>query len=154
MSTCTLQLCQDLQGQAHFAVSMVQGTVVITESLPVEVKAICRDEEEGKWKEGGVSQYCKGLWCRKQQKITCISADDRVSIECIPGVFSSLPTPDTMPCVKVWSSPNGLPIAYTFCPTNRLEDCPRLIGFVSSILDVSHSSWSTAMSLSGSPPTN
>ena len=70
----------------------------------------------------------------------------------LPGVLSSLPTPETMPCVRVWSRPNGLPMAYTFWPTSKLEDCPRLIGFVSSIFEVSHSNCRTAMSLSASPP--
>ena len=30
-----------------------------------------------------------------------------------PGVCSSRPTPEMMPCVSVWSSPKGLPMAYT-----------------------------------------
>ncbi len=30
---------------------------------------------------------------------------------------TSLPRPDTMPCVSVWSRPKGLPIASTRCPT-------------------------------------
>jgi len=34
----------------------------------------------------------------------------------------------TIPVVRVWSNPNGLPIAKTFWPTNRLLDVPIFIG--------------------------
>jgi hypothetical protein len=40
----------------------------------------------------------------------------------------SRPTPLTIPVVSVWSSPNGFPIANTFCPTRNALDRPSGTG--------------------------
>ena len=42
--------------------------------------------------------------------------------------WTSLPTAETMPCVSVESSPKGLPIAKTDCPTNNSEEEPTVMG--------------------------
>ena len=55
-------------------------------------------------------------------------------------------------CVRVWSSPKGLPMAKTFCPTSRFAEVPSSTGFSSDNFSGGHFSFSTAMSLSGSPP--
>ncbi len=55
-----------------------------------------------------------------------------------------------MPVVSVWSRPNGLPIASTFCPTWRPDEVP--IGTARSFSGGA-SIRSTAMSWSGSTPT-
>ena len=41
---------------------------------------------------------------------------------------TSLPTAETMPCVSVESSPNGLPMANTDWPTNNSEEEPTVMG--------------------------
>ena len=35
---------------------------------------------------------------------------------------------ETMPCVTVWPTPNGLPIAITKSPTSRASESPKAIG--------------------------
>jgi hypothetical protein len=55
-----------------------------------------------------------------------------------------------MPVVSVWSSPKGLPMAKTFCPTCRSLLDPRAMGFNFS---VGASMRSTAISRSGKTPT-
>jgi len=37
-------------------------------------------------------------------------------------------SPLITPTVRVWSKPNGFPIAKHCCPTLREDDCPTLIG--------------------------
>ena len=71
-----------------------------------------------------------------------------------PGVASSRPRPDTMPWVRVWSRPNGLPMANTFWPTCRPADAPTVTGRSARMTSGGASSCSTATSLSGSPAMN
>jgi hypothetical protein len=42
-------------------------------------------------------------------------------------------SPLTTPTVRVWSNPNGFPMAKHRCPTRSLDDCPNLTGRSSSI---------------------
>jgi len=63
----------------------------------------------------------------------------------------SRPSALTIPVVKVWSSPKGLPMAKTFCPTNRSLDSPRAIG---RSLSAGALICKTARSRSGAAPTS
>jgi len=62
----------------------------------------------------------------------------------------SRPRPEMTPVVRVWSRPNGLPIARTFMPTFSVADWPTGSG---RSLAAGASTCSTAMSLSGAVPT-
>lgn len=55
------------------------------------------------------------------------------------------------PTVRVWSKPNGFPIAKHCCPTLREFDCPTLIGLRSVS---GASTFKTARSLARSAPTS
>ena len=67
----------------------------------------------------------------------------------VAALAISRPTPDTTPVVSVWSRPNGLPIANTFCPTSMVLDRPSGNG---RRRPLSSETSSTAMSLSSSHP--
>ena len=47
--------------------------------------------------------------------------------------MTSLPRAETTPVVSVKSSPNGLPMAMTDCPTSRSDELPTAIGTSSSL---------------------
>ena len=61
------------------------------------------------------------------------------------------PRPETTPVVRVWSNPNGLPIAKTAWPTLTLLDAPFAIGVMNSF---GAFTLSTARSLLRSAPTS
>ena len=68
----------------------------------------------------------------------------------------SLPRPLTTPVVSVWSSPKGLPMAYTRWPTWRVRLLPRGKGRSLAVDGTPRpfsTSFSTATSLSWSKPT-
>ena len=62
-----------------------------------------------------------------------------------------LPSAETIPTVSVRSSPKGLPIAKTFCPTFKLPEAPN--GIVRSFKPLGTSNFNTAKSFSLSKPT-
>ena len=67
----------------------------------------------------------------------------------VAALAISRPTPETTPVVSVWSRPNGLPIANTFCPTSMVLDRPSGNGRTRPL---SSETSSTAISLSSSHP--
>ncbi len=68
-----------------------------------------------------------------------------------PAESISRPTALMMPVVRVWSSPNGLPMANTFWPTSRSAERPTGMG---RSLAAGASMCSTARSFSGAAPTS
>ena len=66
------------------------------------------------------------------------------------GEVTSRPRPETTPTVRVWSRPNGLPIARVVCPTRSVALSPMVIGSAALLASI----LSTATSLSGLYPTS